>query len=97
MVLVVATAFANCCKRLLLDWTLWEADATNGNSRILSINNEPPPAPNFQTAEQETKLSFVVALPRAIICTISYYECLVPECIHGKQFNSKSLVFSRIR
>ena len=25
-VLVVVSVFDNCCKRLLLDWTLWEAD-----------------------------------------------------------------------
>ena len=25
-VLVVVSVFDNCCKKLLLDWTLWEAD-----------------------------------------------------------------------
>ena len=25
-VLVVVSVFDNCCKRLLLDWTLWETD-----------------------------------------------------------------------
>lgn len=47
LILAVATVYNNCRKRLLFDWTMWEAYTTNGKSVIMNNDTKPPYCTKF--------------------------------------------------